>query len=254
MTRVVEIDVRDITITPVFKYQQLENVPKSETAGYAVMETHEVVEVRFAGQKNYAPVFPAHGFWRREGNRVVTYAERWSDQYRAFKEGSPQEANGTPLEMLRTHGITPELISLCRALKIYSIEALHHLEGSALKSLGMNANKLKDAAREFMADRADRGTQASEIEALRAELAALKAGVVPAEQTPPEVIDEMVNEADADAVRIDIPGLPHFANGSASDADLKDAIARHTGTRPKGNPSRATLEQMLRELTQPVDA
>lgn len=236
MTRVVEIDVRDITITPVFKYVQLENVPKSETAGHAVMEMHEVVEVRFAGSKNYAPVFPADGFWQREGNNVITYAERWPDQYRAFKEGSPQEAMGTPLEMLRPHGITPELISLCRALKIYSIEALHHLEGSALKALGMNANKLKDAARDFMAERMNSHEAMGEIEKLKAELAAMKAGVIPAEQTSPEEINVMVAEADA-------------ALAAMSDADLKDEIARlNDGKRPQGNPSRATLEASFKEL------
>src|SRR3546814_17192949 len=60
------------------------------------METKEVVEVRFAGSKNYSPIFPVDAFWKREGNRVITYGERWPDQYRQFKEGNPQEANGTP--------------------------------------------------------------------------------------------------------------------------------------------------------------
>lgn len=236
MTRVVEIDTREITITPVFKYVELENVPKSETAGHLVMETHEVVEVRFAGQKNFSPVFPVDAFWKRKGNRVITYAERWAEQYRAFKEGSPQEANGTPLEMLRPHGVTPELISLCKALKFYSIEAIHHAEGDALKSLGMNRNKLKDAARAFMAERQSLIGQADEIEKLKAEIEALKAGVVPAEETPPEEIEAMVVEADARLAAM-------------SDSDLKDEIARlNDGKRPQGNPSRATLEAAFKEL------
>jgi hypothetical protein len=52
MTGVVEIDPREITITPIFKYIEVENIPKSEKAGHAVLETKEVVEVRFAGSKN----------------------------------------------------------------------------------------------------------------------------------------------------------------------------------------------------------
>jgi hypothetical protein len=234
MTAIAVIDPREITITPVFKYLEIENIPKSETAGHAVMETREVVEVRFAGNKNYAPVFPSDAMWQREGNRVITYAERWPDQYRAFKEGSPQEALGTPLEMLRAQGVTPELISLCRALKIYSIEALYHLEGTPLKSLGMNANRLKEAARAFMAERMSGASALSEIEALRAEIAALKAGV-PSEQTPPEVVDAMVAQADAT-----------FAD--MSDEDIKVEIAKLAGSRPKGNPSRAPLESARQEL------
>lgn len=235
MTRVVEIDEREITITPFFKIIEVENIPKSETAGYPVMEHKEVVEVRFAGQKNYAPIFPTGAFWKREGNRVLTYAERWPEQYRQFKEGTSQEALGTPLEMLRKYGVTPEQLSLCRALKIYSIEALHHLEGHSVKSLGMNANRLKDAARAFMAERSQVSGALSEIEALKAEIAALKAGgatVVPAAEKSPDEIDVIVQAADD-------------AFAEYSDGQIKDELEKLTGARPKGNPSRQTLVSML---------
>src|SRR5690606_39694820 len=152
MTRVVEIDTRDLTVTPFFKVIEVENIPKSETAGHAVKEMVEVVEVRFAGSNNYAPIFPAHQTWRREGNKAITYAERWADQYREFKEGNPQQAKGTPLEMLRPYGATEEQLSICRVHRIYSIEALDHLEGDKLKSLGMMGNSLKELARKYRAD------------------------------------------------------------------------------------------------------
>lgn len=231
------IDEREISITPVFKYQEVENVPKSEAAGHAVFEVRELVEVRFAGNKHYSPVFGAHDFWKRDGNRTITYAERWADQYRTFKEGGPQEANGTPLEMLRGQGVTPELISLCRALKIYSIEALYHLEGPAVKSLGMNANRLKDAARAFMADRMGKGAALDEVEALRARIAELEARstVPPEQEAAPEEIEALVDEVDAE-----------FA--ALSDDQIKEAIAALAGSKPRGNPSRQTLETSLREL------
>lgn len=235
MTQLAVIDMTDVTITPVFKIIEIENIPKSETAGRAVMEQKEVVEVRFAGTKNYSPVFPADAFWQREGNRVITYAERWPEQYRAFKEGNPQEANGTPLEMLRDEGITPELISLCRALKIYSIEALYHLEGQAVKSLGMNANRLKEAAKSYLADRMGAKEALSEVEKLRAEIAALKAGVVPVQETAPDEIEQLLAEADA-------------AYADKSDDEIKNDIAAIAGQRPRGNPSRETLIRTLEEL------
>lgn len=239
MTQVAVIDPRDITITPVFKIIEVENVHASEKAGYAVMEAKEVVEVRFAGSRNYSPVFPSDAQWRREGNRSITYAERWADQYRDFKEGNPQEAMGTPLEMLRPHGITPELISLCRAMKIYSIEALHALEGQGLKSLGMNANRLEDAAREFMSERLTSSAAMSEIEKLRERIAELEASgskvEVPAVEATPAEQDAALDVADK-------------AFTDMSDDEIKTEIAELAGSRPRGTPTRETLENSLREL------
>jgi hypothetical protein len=235
MAQLAVIDDRDITITPVFKWIDLENVPKSETAGHAVMETKEVVEVRFAGSKNYSPVFPIDAMWQRIGNKVISYAERWPEQYQAFKEGSPQEANGTPLEMLRTYDVTPEQLSLCRALRVYSIEALDRLEGAGIKSLGMHANRLREAAKAFLADR-DQGKSAlGEVAALRAELQALKASMVPVVDSTPAMIESALKAAD--------DAFPDM-----DDETVKVEISKLTGSRPRGNPSRATLVQSLQEL------
>lgn len=238
MTKMAVIDPREITITPVFKIMEVENIPKSEKAGYAVMETKEVVEVRFAGSKNYSPVFPAHAMYQRDpanANRIITYAERWAEQYRAFKEGNPQEAMGTPLEMLRKYGVTPEQLSLCRALRVYSIEALHHMEGQAVKTLGMHANKLKDAARQFMVAQNSTATALDEIAALRAEIAALKAAgasVAPHEEPSPAEVEKAEQDAYA----------------SLTDAEIKAKIKEKTGSAPAGNPSRATLVRLFEEL------
>lgn len=234
MVQPVMIDEHEITITPVFKMMEIENIPKSEVSGHAVMEIKEVVEVRFAGHKNYAPVFPADAFWRREGNQVFTYAERWPEQYRQFKEGNPQEANGTPLEMLRTYGVKPEQLSLCRALKIYSIEALHTLDHQQSKTLGTNQRALKDAAAQFMADRSKGMDQAGEIDALRARIAELEARstVVPEVLPTLDEVEQTIAAADA-------------AYAEMSDGQIKDEIEKLTQVRPRGNPSRATLENML---------
>ena len=234
MTYVAQIDMHEITVTPRFKHITVENVPQSELAGYPVMETIEVVEVRFAGQKNYSPVMPVTGFWKRDGHKVLTYAERWADQYAAFLNGSEQIADGTPLELLKPFGITPSQLSLCRALKIHSIEALNGIQGDAVKNLGMNGNALRDMARTYMAARPG-ASQHDELAALRAELAALKAGnVIPEVEAAPEVIDVLVAQADDDARK----------------AELKAQIATKTGATPRGNPSIETLERILSEAVQ----
>lgn len=235
MTRVVEIDTRELTVTPVFKMMNLENVPKSEEAGHAVMEMREMVEVRFAGSNNYSPVFPSDGFWKREGNKVITYAERWPDQYVAFKQGNPQEASGTPLEMLRPYGITPEQLSLCRALKIYSIEALHHLEGTSLKNLGMMGNNLKDQCRKYMADRG-RGMEATtEIEELKRQIAELQS-----RSTVPPVVEATPTEIENVQLEADLAAMDEPA--------LRGMIEKVTGQKPDGRLSHASLVNMAKGL------
>jgi hypothetical protein len=176
----VPIDTRDITVTPVFKHITVEDIAASEREQRPMMKTMEVVEVRFAGSKLYSPVFPTDAFWKRDGQRIITYAERWADQYRDFLNGNDQKAAGTPLEMLKTYGISDSQLSLCRALKIYSIEALHNLEGTNLKSLQMNANPLKEMARSYMADRSTGASASSRIDELERQIAALKAVQSPA--------------------------------------------------------------------------
>lgn len=226
----VAIDMKDIQVTPFFKVIEVENVPKSERAGYPVLEQKEVVEVHFAGTRNFVPVFPTKAAHRRKGHQIITYAEHWADQYRAFKEGNPQEASGTPLEMLKKYGVTSEQISICRALRIYSIEALHGVEGQQAKSLQMHQNKLKDAARQYMAERSNAYESQSEIEALKAEIARMKAEgagkVEPAKS--PEEIESIFPEL--------------------TDAQLKEEIEKLSGAKPRGNPSRNTLENSLKEL------
>lgn len=237
MAQSVPIDTREITVTPVFKHVTVEDIPASEREKRPVMKTIEAVEVRFAGSRLYSPVFPVDAQWRREGHKVITYAERWADQYRAFLEGSEQKAAGTPLEMLQPYGITPSQLSLCRTLKIYSIEALHHLEGTELKSLQMNANPLKEMARRYMADRAAGAASSSEIEDLKRQIAELKAAQsIPLKEASQAEIDAAVEAADDEYAAL-------------TDDELKDRIADLTGTgRPRGNPSRQTLVQSLSEL------
>lgn len=226
--------------TPIFKWIAVENVHKSEQQGHRVMEQHEIVEVRIAGDKNYVPHFPAHSMYKSENGNVITYAERWSDQYRSFKEGNPQEASGTPLEMLAPYGITPEQQSLCRALRIYSIETLFNLEGQAVKSLGMNGNALKDAARSYMADNTSGKKAFDELESLRARIAELegRSTILPPAVDEVEVVDAIVKRADSAAM------------ADMTDEVIKAQIKELTGTAPRGNPSRATLEAMLSELMQ----
>lgn len=224
------------SITPFFKHMSVLNVAQSEMQGKPVYDLKEVVELRLAGDRNYSPVMPADSMYRKVGDRVITYAERFSDQYRAFLMGDDQKAGGTALEMLADYGITPAQLSICRALKIYSIEALDAVDGHQVKALGMNANELKRMARQYMEDRAKKAATktSDDVEALKAEVERLRA-LIPAQETPPEEIDALVEAADDEYADLTTEGL-------------KERIASLTGARPRGNPSRQTLVQSLREL------
>lgn len=240
----VPIDTREITITPVFKHITVEDIAASEREKRPVMKTIEAVEVRFAGSKLYTPVFPVTAQWKREGHNVITYAERWADQYRDFLQGNDQKAAGTPLEMLKPLGISDAQLSLCRALKIYSIEALDGLEGPNLKNLQMNANPLKEMARRYLADRNTGNAATNEIAELRAEIERLKlarAGASPrttevlVPDPKPEEIEEAIRNADDEYLNL-------------SDDELKALIKDRTGSAPRGQPARDFLLNALREL------
>ena len=234
MSLSVPIDTTDLAVTPLFKYITRENVNASEREGHAVMETFVGVEVRIGGSKLYSPVFPADAQWMRDGHRIVTYAERWPEQYKAFMEGNQQMAAGTPLEQLSGLGITPSQLSLCRALKIYSIEGLASLEGQNLRSLGMHANVLKKMATDYLNSRTS-GASVAEIEALKAEIAALKLAI-PAKEATPKEIDAALKQADLDFEAM-------------ADDDLKEWISQKSGAgKPRGNPSHDTLVSMAKEL------
>lgn len=216
-------------ITPHFRFESIENIPASERSGQPVYETREVVELRFAGDRHYKPVFPVDAMYERQGLRVITFAEKWAPQYRAFLAGEGQQAEGTPLENLKPYGITPAQISLCRALNIHTVEALHGLEGKNLKSLGpMHTNVLKPMAKKFMDTLAAVSDSSSEVEALKERIRQLEGAAKPA-----DVVESAVAVSDDDPRTND---------------ELKAAIVEITGKLPRGNPSRATLIASLREL------
>jgi hypothetical protein len=224
-------------ITPYFKHLVVENVPQSEIQGKAVMETKEVVELRFAGDKNYSPVLPVDAMYRKEGHRVITYAERFSEQYAQFVRGAAQEASGTPLEKLSEYGITAAQLSLCRAVKIYNVEALYNLDGANLKSLGLHGNSLKDMAAAYMADRSKGNETARELAELRAELAALKSGnPLPAQDPSPADMSRALEAADKELEAMD-------------EGELKAFIKLKSGQAPRGTPSRDWLINTARELS-----
>lgn len=208
----------DSLVVAFFRNDAIQDMAASKKEGRPVYRDMELCEMRIAGDRNFAPVVPAHSMWKRVDGEEVTYAQRFAPQYERFKANNTQIAEGTPLSELPflTEAKRQEL----RGLKVYTAEALASLDGKNLHALGLNGREMKNQATAYL-ERAGGSAVAVELAAevalLKEQLAALKAEPVATEEMP------------------DL-------------AKMKDEIERLTGSRPRGNPSFETLSRMLTEV------
>lgn len=135
------------------------NVPvfsdsKSTKAGRPIYDDQEICEIKFAANKQTIGAFPAHEQcgWVDDpvtGMRTQqTYAMKYADQYRAFKDGEGQAQSGTPLEQAPFLSGSKRLE--LKALNIWTIESLAALDGAPLKRLGMQGRELQQQAAAFL--------------------------------------------------------------------------------------------------------
>lgn len=209
----------DSLVVPFFKAIAIQDTNASKKAGRPIFKDMEVVEIRIAGDRNFAPTFPAQSMWKRIDGEEISYAERWPDAYARFKAGQEQVAFGTPLSELPflTEAKRMEL----RGLKVYTAEALASLDGKNLSNLGSMGREMKTQAETYLARAAGSSQEialAAEVEALKARIAELSQGGI---AVPPQ--------------------------GDERES-LKTEIAELTGNRPRGNPSIDTLREMLADL------
>ena len=211
-------------VVPYFRNEPFEDFEASKREGRPIFRDREVCEIRIAGDRNFAPVVPAHDMWMRVDGEEITYAQRFSDAYARFQEGREQVAYGTPLSELPF--LTEAKRAELRALKVYTAEALASLDGKPLANLGQQGRELKNQAQAYL-DNAKGSAKtvalSREVEQLREELAAMR--------------------ADASQEPAHAP-----AEDSAEKEALKEQIFKLTGNRPRGNPSVATLKETLADL------
>jgi hypothetical protein len=227
----------DDSVVAVFKDFAVKNEGKSAQAGRPIFDDMEIVELRFAGSKNWG-AYPATSFshWgvdAETGEQVkVSYAERFRRQYQQFKMHSTQTKSGTPLTYATF--LTEARRSELRAQNIYTVEALASIDGQPLKNLGPGGREMKNAAMEYI-EETQKGAvntqMAAELEALRArnqvmeeDLAVLKAKSSAVKLDPADKFDGMDLEA------------------------LRAYITTHTGAPPLGAINTKTLRRMARDL------
>lgn len=157
------------------------NLGASEKAGRPIFDTMEVVHITHPADRETEKVFPAHEVieQREDPNtgemEKITYALKYNAQYMRFKEGADQIVDGTPLN--RVSWISPAKALEYRALKIYTVEQLAHIDGQKLKALGPGGRDLKTEAMAYLEatkKNADFSSVAAENSALKSRLEALE--------------------------------------------------------------------------------
>lgn len=212
-------------VTPFFKTMAELDKAATKKEGRPIYKDVEYVEIRIAGDQHHRPCYPAHSFWQRDENgNDMTYAMRWSDQYRKWKEGSGQAVHGTPIEELPF--LTQAKRSELKALSIYTAEALASLDGKNLKTLGIGGRELKDQAQAYL----DKAKGSADVTRFAAENADLKAQL--------------------DELRRQVLSLQQPSGTGETDDELKARIKELTGAAPRGTPSRETLLRMIAEAEQ----
>lgn len=218
-------------VVPFFKTDAVYQDAASKAEGRPIYKDVELVEIRIAGERNYAPTFPAHEVWKHINGEPVTYAMRFPKEYALFSAGREQIADGTPLSELPF--LTEGERATLRRLKVYTAESLASVDGKNLKNLGPKAREFKSQAEAYL-NRASGASQsvalAAEVEQLRAELSELRGSGTLPQATEPQDSGEASTEKEY----------------------LKSRIAELTGSRPKGNPSVDTLREMLADI-QPAE-
>lgn len=132
------------------------NDEKSKQAGRPIYEDVEMCEIRIPGNRNYVgrhkaiELSPDRKFLDEltGDERYRTYAERFSRQYKQFKESQVQTMVGTPIALapFLTEARKAEL----RAQSVLTIEQLAAIEGQELKNLGPGGRDMKNRAVEYI--------------------------------------------------------------------------------------------------------
>src|SRR3546814_19307593 len=88
---------------PVFKYERILNQNRYIDEGRPVVDIREVVELRFAQNTSYSPVFPVEATLRTINVRVLHSAERPMDMCAPLLSRTPHKPTRTPLQELHVY-------------------------------------------------------------------------------------------------------------------------------------------------------
>lgn len=233
----------DTRLVVTFENHSVHNEAVSREKGRPVFDDMEVCRIRMGGDRLQAPVFPAWaeapGGMEDDNGFIVpcTYAEKYADQYKRFKDGKQQTQDGTPVDYLPF--LTPAKVKELKALNIYTAESLAALDGQPLKTLGQGGREWKNQAQAYL-DNAQGSAVATKLALENEELRRLLEEARKEHSPPAAQATERVQEN---------LGYGQTSEFDSWDDDLiKEYIKDKTGSKPKGNPNHETLVQMADEL------
>lgn len=203
-----------------FYHDARENKFKSFHEGRPVFEDIEMLEINFPADRAKSLQVPAHAEWKRFGTTRVTYAERFKEHYARFKLNEGPVVEGTPLSEAPFLSMAQK--ASLKALQVYTIEQLASLTGQALKNIGAGGLAIQQQAEAYLA----KASGTADVVKMQIEIDELKRQL--SERPAPAPIEDAYDGMDTEA--------------------LKAHIEAKTGSRPRGNPSDATLRMMAREL------
>ena len=213
-----------------FYHDAKENKFKSHEAGRPVFDDIEMCEINLPGDRARSLLVPAPAEWKRFGTTKVTYAERFKDHYARFKANEGPVVEGTPLTEAPFLSMAQK--ASLKALQVYTIEQLASLTGQALKNIGAGGLAIQQQAAAYLAKAsgtADIVSMQRQIDELKAQLAA--------SSTETNLTTEVTGKFE-----------------SMGDDALKEYIALKAGSKPRGQPSHATLVAMAYELDKETEA
>lgn len=202
----------------------------SQKEGRPIFRDEEYVKITYPADRQRTYVARAHASamvtddrgrrTRKVGGREVSYAEMYSEQYRAFKANEAPTVRGTPLSEapFLTEGKRRSL----RALQVYTVEQLAAVDPT---KLGMGGMEMAEQAKAYLA----KAEGSADVTRLAAENAAMK--------------------AELERVRAEQRRAPNDADGleAMTEDELKDLIKDKTGVRPHGNTTKANLIVMAKD-------
>src|SRR5574343_871751 len=236
------------TARPRFYSQPIQNKALSEQEGRPIFEPKTFVELKHPGDRSWSFIEEIDGEGKSfslhntpEGLVGEDYAARFPKEWEAFKRGEARAASGTPIE---EWGMVPRSRAAeLKAMNIFTVEEYADVQDNMLGKLGMGSRAAREKARTFLvaskagANENALATQVAEPTEMEKRL---QAG---------QVVQTPVTPAGAETVSAGEKSLE-----DCTDGELKDYIARETGERPKGNPSRDTLLKRAADVAQATAA
>lgn len=189
---------RDKNIPVVYFYTEAhEDGKASAKEGRPMFRDVEMLKIAFPADRQRTIVVPALEVWKKVGNRSVTYAQRFGEQYKRFKAGQQQSVTGTPLE--KVPFLSKAQVLSLKALDILTLEQLASISGQATKNLGMHGLTMVSQAQEYMKN----AKGSANVTALAAENALLRETIAQMEKAQgkePEVATHDEAQGDKGAV------------------------------------------------------